>query len=101
MDQAQRHDPKLSTYEIQQSGALLHEMWQLFGKFFILLSLVKTTQKISLSDASDIEQAVLLLSRRYRKFIPGPVTTKFHAIEAYLVDFVTEFSFSWPYSERR
>ena len=91
--------PKLSTYEIHQGRALLHEMRQLFGTFFILLSLVKTTQKISLSDASDIEQAVLLLSRRYRKFIPGPVTTKFHALEAHLVDFVTEFSCSWPYSE--
>jgi len=91
--------PKLSTDEIKQGRALLHEMRQLFGTFFILLSLVKTTQKISLSDASDIEQAVLLLSRRYRKFIPGPVTTKFHALEAHLLDFVTEFSCSWPYSE--
>ena len=58
------------------------------GQFFIL-SFVKTTQKIPLSDTSDIQQAILcmLLSRRYDKFIPGPVRTKFHALEGYLLDF--------------
>ena len=92
-------NPKLLIPEIQQGRALLNEIRQLFGSYFVLLSLVKRTQKITVSDASDIEQAVLLLSRKYRKFIPGPVTTKFHALEAHLLDFVTEFGCSWPYSE--
>ena len=37
--------PKLSTDEIKQGRALLHEMRQLFGTFFILLSLVKQHRK--------------------------------------------------------
>ena len=65
----------------------------------MLLSLVKRTHKIKLYDAFDIKQAVLLLSLRNRKFIPVPVTTKFQALEAHLLDFVNEFGCSWLYSE--
>ena len=65
--------------------------------FVYLLSLVKTTDKLSMSDARDIEQAVLLLSARYRKLIPGPVTPKFHAIVTHIVDFITKFG--WSLSE--
>jgi hypothetical protein len=90
---------QLSEDEFQKGKAFLLQLEQVFASFFTLFGLVKTTKKLTMSDASDIEQAVLLLSARYRKLVPGPVTPKFHAIEAHIVDFVTKFGCSWPLSE--
>ena len=54
-----RMQSKLTLEEITQGQHLLMDMKRLFGAFFILLHLLKHTHKVTLSDASDIEQAII------------------------------------------
>ena len=68
--------------------------------FSILLSLVKVTKALTpVEHIPDIQTDILNLSCKYREFIPGPVTTKFHLLEAHLLQFVLTFGCSWPFTE--
>ena len=70
-----------------------------FDVYFELLRLVKVPNMINSKDIELIEKKVQDLAIIYRDVVPGPVTPKFHELEAHMVNFLSAFSCGWPYSE--
>ena len=90
----------LTDPEIKNGEHILSMFENASCSFFKLLSLVKVTTALTpVEHIPDIQTDILNLSCKYREFIPGPVTTKFHLLEAHLLQFVLAFGCSWPYSE--
>ena len=70
------------TEERNAGKQLLIEMHQVFTEYFELLKRVKVTHMLSPCHIQDIECKFRNLLAKYRKFILGPVTPKFHEVEA-------------------
>ena len=85
--------------EITQGERLISQFESVSSAFFKLLSLVKVTIHIDVKETPAIEACILNLSSKYRQFIPGPITTKFHLLEAHLLEFIYMYRCTWPYAE--
>ena len=91
--------PDLTDTEIVEGEAFIQQAELVFTCFFALLKSVKVTHKLSATELQNISTQIRQLSEQYRLLVPGPVTPKFHELEAHLFDFLHQMEAGWPYSE--
>ena len=89
----------LTDNERMKCNMLMAETETVRNLFFNVHKRLKHTRTFSNTDIITLDSAILELSEAYRTFIPGPVTVKFHLLEAHVIPYIRKFCCYWRYSE--